>query len=126
MRNRCQGKGKNISIENRYVSNEEMEYLFSSCDIVMMVYKNFFGSSGVLGRAAKYEKKVIVSKGGLIESLVKRYKLGISIESNYSNLVDAIKKLEQISLQPKFSEYLSAKTPQNFAKTIYNTIGYNE
>lgn len=119
------GEEKNISIENRFVSMEEVENLFSSCDIVLMVYKNFFGSSGVLGRAAKYEKKVIVSKGGLIEHLVKKYELGLAIESNYKNLAKALNDLRLSQIQLKHLKYLRSKTPQNFAKTIYITAKIN-
>ena len=112
----------NINIENEFVPNDKMEKLFAECDIVMMVYKNFFGSSGVLGRAAKYGKKVVVSQGGLIGHLVEKYSLGIAIKSNYKNLAISLKRMEELNKETRYNDYLADKTPENFTNTIYNSL----
>ncbi len=118
----CVGKENNISIENEFISNDKMEKLFAECDVVMMVYKNFFGSSGVLGRAAKYGKRVVVSQGGLIEHLVEKYKLGVAIKNNYKHLATALKRMEKWKNEPRYNDYLKDKTPESFAGTIYNSL----
>lgn len=114
--------GMNVTIENRFVDYNEMDLIFHQTTIIMMVYKNFFGSSGVLGRAAYFNKPVIASKIGLIGELVKQYKLGATVKENFMGLSEALELSLDANLNSKSKEYLEDKKPYTFAQEIYNYL----
>jgi glycosyltransferase involved in cell wall biosynthesis len=62
-----------------FISNLEREEIFKASDIVLIPYINFYSSSGVIGHAAKYNKKVIVSSYGIIKVMTEKYLLGLSV-----------------------------------------------
>jgi glycosyltransferase involved in cell wall biosynthesis len=68
---------KLIEIKNEYVSNKEMEYYFSTSDVCLLIYKNFYGSSGLLGKAALHNLKVIAPNVGLLHQMVTKNNIGI-------------------------------------------------
>jgi glycosyltransferase involved in cell wall biosynthesis len=67
---------KRFILENKFVSNAEMDELHATSHISLLIYKDFFGSSGLLGRSAKHNMYVLASSVGLIQELVNKYKLG--------------------------------------------------
>ncbi|MCF0062720.1 glycosyltransferase [Dyadobacter chenwenxiniae] len=67
---------KRIILENKFVSNAEMDELHATSHISLLIYKDFFGSSGLLGRSAKHNMYVLASSVGLIQELVNKYNLG--------------------------------------------------
>jgi glycosyltransferase involved in cell wall biosynthesis len=61
---------------NAFISDEEMESTFSQSDVILRMNINFFGSSGVVGIAARHDKPVVVSDSGVMAELVEKYQLG--------------------------------------------------
>lgn len=61
---------------DEFISDEEMESTFHQSDVILRMNVNFFGSSGVVGIAARHDKPVIVSDTGVMAELVKKYRLG--------------------------------------------------
>lgn len=61
---------------DEFISDEEMESTFHQSDVILRMNVNFFGSSGVVGIAARHDKPVIVSDNGVMAELVKKYRLG--------------------------------------------------
>ncbi|WP_221394604.1 glycosyltransferase [Dyadobacter sp. NIV53] len=61
---------------NEFVSDSHMEYYFCNTDVSLVVYPKFYGSSGLLGRAAKYNSISLVPNVGLMAELCEDYKLG--------------------------------------------------
>lgn len=88
------------------------EYTFNSLiyksDVVFAVYKDFFGSSNLLTKAAQMKKPVVVAKGHCMGRRVEMFDTGIAIESDDVNAcADAITYLcegEKIS-NVCFEEY---------------------
>lgn len=62
--------------EDRFVNDGEMETLFAQCDVPLLLYRDFFVSSGLLGVAAKHGKPVLTSAYGVLGELTRKYKLG--------------------------------------------------
>ena len=54
--------------------------LHSVCDILFGVYHQFAHSSGLLTKAAFFQKPVIVSKGYCMEERVRKYHLGLVVD----------------------------------------------
>lgn len=84
--------------------NEKMEAkLLSLSDIVWIAYKNYSTPSGVLYQAASYGLPVIVSNDGLINKLNKKYKFGISI--NTDNFKSSVKEINGLLNSTKYENY---------------------
>lgn len=65
--------------DDRFIDDGEMETLFAQCDVPLLLYRDFFVSSGLLGIAAKHNKLVLASAYGVLGELTKQYKLGMCL-----------------------------------------------
>lgn len=114
-----------IVIENKFITDEEMEFAFSSSDIVLAIYRSFFCSSGIIGHAAKHNKPLLATENGVIGRSVERYGLGVATGSSRSAVVLGIKELlmdgSVFPVNPK--AFLEVKTVENFAAHIFADIG---
>jgi len=54
--------------------------LFSACDLHVLVYRDFFHSSGLLSKTAIFEKPVIVAEGHCMGERVRRFGLGWTVQ----------------------------------------------
>ena len=113
-----------IIIDSRFVTDKEKDQLFRQADIISMVYRDFYGSSGALGHAVAYGKKVIVSDKGLISRLTLKYDLGVTVDSTVSQLKSAMLQLAAVEGKADMSarKYLSEKTPEAFTEVIFDEI----
>lgn len=83
-----------IIFNDEIVPKNEMEHLFKGCDLVLMPYINFYSSSGVIGHAAKYHKKVVASSLGIAKRIVEKYSMGIAVNpTNPDEIKSAIVSL---------------------------------
>lgn len=71
---------KNILFNTHFVSDEEMEKYHAQTDISILVYRNFYGSSGLIGRAAKHRQYVLAPSVGLLASITQQYNLGLTVD----------------------------------------------
>jgi len=71
-----------VIVVNDFVSNNHMEYYFEISDISLLVYAKFYGSSGLVGRAAKYGIISLVSNVGLMAEMCVNYRLGYVCDPN--------------------------------------------
>lgn len=110
-----------VIIDARFVSDEEMEQMFAEADGIIMVYLNFYGSSGVLGRSAKYSKPVVVADEGLVGMLTKKYNLGFTVNRKPEDIAVGIQKMlnSQGLTNYNGNDYLKPKTVENFCRTIF-------
>lgn len=112
----------NIIIHDYYLSNEFLQSLIFSSDLILIPYKNVYQSSGVLGLSCQFSKPVVVSKRGLLGKLVKKYKLGYIIEeTSVLCITEFLKKYETKLFNPN-STYLINKLPTDFSGQILNKL----
>ncbi len=71
-----------LIIIDKFVSNSEMEYYFSISDVSLVIYSKFYGSSGLIGRAAKYNIISLVPNVGLMAEICTDYQLGYLCDPN--------------------------------------------
>jgi glycosyltransferase involved in cell wall biosynthesis len=111
---------KKVFIRGEFVTNEEMEYYFSVSDVCLLTYKDFFGSSGLLGRAALHKKKVIGSNVGVISSLIDQYKLGITCDPHsIESISSGLSSVKSFTPDPGlFKSYYEKHSPEVFLKTL--------
>lgn len=110
---------------NRFISDLKIiSSLFEHNDLILMPYINFFGSSSVLGHAARHKKLVLAPNLGVINDLVCKYKLGVTCTPNISisikdGLINLMQQQEAFIQKAKFFEFLAGRTPAVFAKTLF-------
>ncbi len=112
-----------IILKEERITDFEREELFSSCDIVLMPYLEFYGSSGVLGHAVKYKKRVLASDTGLIKVLVEKYKLGICVKSDSSSgiangIITLLNHPMVSNSDFNNSEFILSHLPSKFSKIL--------
>lgn len=72
---------KNCYLIDRYISNEEMIFLFKNIDYFFCYYDvNLQRPSGIFGRALQLNKYIIVKKGGYLEKAFYNYEGLIALE----------------------------------------------
>lgn len=71
---------ENLALHTHYVSDErEFNAIIQNADILFAVYRNFRNSSNMLGKAAYFEKPILVSEGYLMGDRVCRYGIGLAV-----------------------------------------------
>lgn len=112
-----------IRINKPIYDKEELSYLFENCSAVLMPYINFFGSSGVLGHAARFKKLVVAPSVGIINELVREYEMGLTCNPTDPNsiknaLTRLIEQPEELNKSARFNDFLSNRKPSLFAETL--------
>ena len=117
---------KRVLLINRYVSNTEMDEYFSSCDVCMLVYKDFFGSSGLLGRASLHGLKVIGPNAGLMQFLIEKYHMGLTADpDNVSAIRYCMERISEFDSPPSSAgKYHQVNSPEEFLKILSNHLRY--
>ena len=109
-----------LNVDDRFISSTEFhEYLLLS-NIVLMIYKDFYSSSGIFGHSALYSKPVITSSFGLMKELVNKYGVGLTADpDSKEEIAEKIKQVLQTpSLQDKFEVYLRDNSTDAFSKQL--------
>jgi glycosyltransferase involved in cell wall biosynthesis len=110
-----------ISLESRFVDDDEMESYVSQSDVVSVAYVNFYSSSGVIGLASRHNKPVIATKFGVVGDLTREYKLGLTVDGHNT---DEIKEAMQYFIQNKnayperASVFVQNHSSESFIKTL--------
>lgn len=121
---------ENCKILNKSIPDgNQFNCLMNVCDILYLVYINFYHSSNMLTKAALLRKTVIVSKGHLMEERVNKYKLGVAVDNEDITLqlkaINNLLKSEDLNnkkLFPKFGEYLEMHSYEKLMQTLNNNL----
>jgi glycosyltransferase involved in cell wall biosynthesis len=114
------GNHKSIYIKRMFVTNAEMDYYFSISDVCLLIYRDFFGSSGLLGRSALHGLKVIGSNTGLLKELIAGFKLGLSVDPTDINAIArSLSGIMQLNVRPQDqSDFYTKHKPEKFLSTL--------
>ena len=63
-----------------FITEEDVDFFFSACDLIVLPYLKFEAQSGVLLRAYAHKKPVVVSNVGAMGELVSSDKIGLVVE----------------------------------------------
>ena len=100
------------------ISDEHFEEILANTDVVLCLHQILEGSSGVIGKAAAFNKIIIGPKKGLIGELMSDYKLGIQVNtSDVNEICQGFKYIvSKNAAVPKgrVKEYVMERTPLKF------------
>ncbi|MFZ1028979.1 MAG: glycosyltransferase [Limnoraphis robusta] len=83
----CQDKPVQIIRRYEFISDEEIPAYFNLADVVLAPYQRHVGMSGILLLAAAAAKPVLSSNYGLMGEMVKRYQLGLTVDSTMPSAI---------------------------------------
>jgi glycosyltransferase involved in cell wall biosynthesis len=118
------GIHKSIHIKRAFVTNREMDYYFSISNVCLLIYKDFFGSSGLLGRSALHKLKVIGPNAGLLKELIISYRMGLTVDPSdvdeialsFQNVIGF--KVHTVDLESFYRQH----SPEKFIGTLAESV----
>lgn len=96
-----------IDIDYHIKNEDEFAQLIDLSDVLFLHYKKHPFSSNILVKAIAHRKPVIVSKGYLMEKMVKKYNWKIATESSPIEIAKACEYLTMNNFEVDESSYLS-------------------
>ncbi|MGB3293931.1 MAG: glycosyltransferase family 4 protein, partial [Phormidesmis sp.] len=110
-----------------FVPESKVQSYYQLSDFVLAPYQRHIGMSGILLLAAAAQKPVLSSDYGLMGELVRRYQLGISIDSSSpSAIADGITRLlnsdESLYDLNRMKTFVEENSATQFAQTIFQHI----
>ncbi|ASC71321.1 Glycosyltransferase Type 1 [Halomicronema hongdechloris C2206] len=124
----CQQKPVQIVRYYDFVPEADVPIYFALADVVLAPYQKHVGMSGILLLAAAAGKPVLSSDYGLMGELVRRYQLGLTIDSSQpEHIADA---LTQYLSQPsttfcnseKMQEFVLENSADKFAQVVFQDV----
>ena len=117
-----------LVIENRYMSEQEIQPLVRGSDLVLLTYPRHVGSSGVLVRAATAGVPVLSTNYGLLGAQVEQSRLGATTDATSPSAIRATLErwLADSTSIPFDAEqahrFAAANTADAFAETIFSRL----
>ncbi len=114
--------------QDKFIPEQEMQSYFQIADVILAPYQRHIGMSGILLQAAAAQKPVISSNYGLMGEIVKRYSLGITVESTIPT--EITKGLTQLLVEnptdccdfSQMKEFAKQNSADKFASTVFQYI----
>lgn len=112
---------------NQYIEDPVcIEYFFKSVSHLVLPYRNFFGSSGVMLQALSFGIPVLAPANGIIGYRIKKYNLGRTYNDKKPNSLysefDSFRKLNPAIFESRIKEYMSYQTGEQLKKVLVNAF----
>lgn len=106
-----------VLVYDQFCTNEFLADLCLSCDVILVPYRETNCSSGLLGHAAYYGTPVIGPSDGLIGTLIRRYRLGKTLDAvTAESIAQAIGEEVPFRIE---SEYKEKVNRQSFIDAVF-------
>jgi glycosyltransferase involved in cell wall biosynthesis len=123
----------NLKNEGRFFETNEyiedplcIEYFFRSMSHLVLPYRNFFGSSGVMLQALTYRIPVLAPDVGVIGHRIKKHNLGITYsQSDINSLkaeVEKFKKMDPKSFEKDIEVYMKLQSTEELKNVLVNSF----
>jgi hypothetical protein len=87
---------KKLIVVDEFIDDDQIDVYFRNSDTIVLCYRKFYGSSGLMGKAAEYGKTCIVPDKGLLYDLCREYTLGYAADPLKIGLIaDALSMAEK-------------------------------
>jgi hypothetical protein len=90
-------KPENLLIHAEYLPDErQFNEVIALSDVLFAVYRKFSISSNMPGKAAAFDKPILVAEGYLMASRVNQYQIGLAVQEDDANqMLQALADLTQ-------------------------------
>jgi glycosyltransferase involved in cell wall biosynthesis len=112
----------------QFVPESDVQMYFYLSDVILATYQRHVGMSGILILAAAAQKIVLSSNYGLMGEIVRRYQLGLSLDStNPREIAEGIKICLMVSFdtlgdRQEMTKFAQLNSDEQFSKTIYHAL----
>lgn len=127
----CLDRAKSLAVDVqedlRFVTSGEIDIAIENSDLVLVPYRGFKGSSGILIRAAHFGKPVISTNDGLMAYFVGLHKLGAAIDVGDPTVFgNCLKSYMETGLMEGFDplkarRYADESAPELFVRGLLQT-----
>jgi len=105
-----------------------IEYFFKSVSHLVLPYRNFSGSSGVMLQALSFGIPILAPENGINGYRIKKYQLGITYnDKNASSLntrFDYFKKLDPKIFENNIKVYMNYQSAEQLKRVLVNTFTF--
>lgn len=112
---------------NEYISDPlSIEHFFKATDHLILPYRDFFGSSGVMLQALSYGIPVLVPESGVMGYRVKKYQLGMTYNTNTDSLNEKFNdfiKMPKSMFEDSILKYMKFQNPYLLKAALVNILG---
>lgn len=111
-----------------FVPESEVQSYFQLADVVLAPYQRHVGMSGILMLAAAAQKPVLSSDYGLMGEIVRRYSLGLAVDSTKpSEIAKGLTRLllespENLGDRAQMKSFAEQNSAEQFARVIFENI----
>lgn len=109
---------------NEYLTDPStIEYFFKSVNHLILPYRDFLGSSGVMLQALGYNIPVLVPEVGIIGYRVKKYNLGFTfIKGSFEKQFRSFLNTPKESFTKSIEEYMKSQSFQNLNSVLIQAL----
>lgn len=124
----CQSKSIQIITRYEFVPEQDVQAYFQIADIVLAPYQRHVGMSGILLQAAAAQKPVLSSDYGLMGEIVRRYQLGLTVDSTIPIEIAKglthllVEDIEKLCDRDKMKAFAQQNSAEKFADLIFQTL----
>ncbi|AFZ44037.1 glycosyl transferase group 1 [Halothece sp. PCC 7418] len=112
----------------KFICEQQVPVYFQMADVVLAIYQQHVGMSGILLLAAAAQKPVLSSDYGLMGEMTRRHQLGLVVDSTQPQ--EIVKGLALFLLESpaqewdcnQMKQFAAQNSPQRFAQTILENI----
>jgi hypothetical protein len=88
--------GKRLIAVDEFIDDDQVDIYFRNADTIVLCYRKFYGSSGLMGKAAEHNKTCVVPGNGLLYDLTRQYSLGYAADpENAGQIAHALSLAEK-------------------------------
>lgn len=103
-----------------------IEYFFKLVSHLVLPYRNFFGSSGVMLQALNFGIPILAPENGIIGYRIKKYQLGITYNDKNANSLNTqfnkFKELDPKTFENNIKIYMNYQSVEHLKKILLNTF----
>ena len=112
-----------IIVKDEFCSYEFFASLCTACDAILTPYRRTAQSSGLIGYASQFGKPVIAVTKGLLGQLVREYELGVLIDDNDPDSMEAgYRRIAEGNFKKPTKKYCEQNSIESFQKTIIDSL----
>ena len=111
-----------------FVSDQQVEQYFKLADVVLAIYQNHIGMSGILLLSALAKKPVLCQEYGLMGRVTHEFELGLTVDStNACEIAEKIKLIlssprEELGCQQGRERFVESNLSHKFSETLLESL----